>query len=144
MTSTADPQYIRSVSVSYPRCGSGVSLRSTLSGTNYVIQRSRPRTAEDITHSARDQADRILERERTGMLDELMFLYGRNVSNSFDFSPTDAPKPPQKNYSTPVLSSPWHMNNSAFLQMYRASGRCPRKRQFPQFIPRPLTRETNS
>jgi len=141
--SAVDPDYIRSLAVPYKRLGSGVSVYSVLSGTKHVIQRQRPKTAAEVTPSARAETSRLLMRERTGMLDELMFLYGRNVSGSFDFSRTELRKK-QTDYSENVSSSnqnsPWQIRSNASLQLNKASNKYPRHRTFTTTA-RPVTRQ---
>ncbi|KAL8561689.1 hypothetical protein ACOMHN_054986 [Nucella lapillus] len=85
MTCTADSDYIRAVSVKYKRCPSSYSVRSAVARTGFEIKPlQRPKTAQQTVPSCaqpRAQTARA-QREKTRVLEELMFFYGRGVHDS--------------------------------------------------------------
>ena len=78
---TADSEYIRAVSVKYRRCPSSYSTRSAVARAGFQVK-PRPKTAvEVVPPSVRPRTAQGL-REKTQLLEELMFFYGRNVHQS--------------------------------------------------------------
>ncbi|XP_076449997.1 uncharacterized protein LOC143286341 [Babylonia areolata] len=168
MTCTADSDYIRAVSVKYKRCPSSHSVRSAVTRTGFELQplhrpqtaqRTVPSCAQPRAHTAR------VQREKTILLQELMFFYGRSVHQSFNFARGKSPSPERSRSRTPIappeelhtgttfltedqsqdsgptrasVGSPWSCQNEALRQMFKASERRPRHRFFPrgQFLPK--------
>ena len=77
---TADPDYIRAISVRYRRCPSSYSVRSAVVRAGFELPaRDRPKTAISMVPPAARPRTAQAQREKTQLLEELMFFYGRGV-----------------------------------------------------------------
>ncbi|KAK7099078.1 uncharacterized protein [Littorina saxatilis] len=133
MTCTADSEYIRAVSVRYRRCPSSYSVRSAVERAGFEMKAERPKTAVEVVPPSVRPRTAQAQREKTQLLEELMFFYGRNVHTSFTFPRNSSPARTQSdNVVTTRAStgSPWNCQNEALRQMYKASAHRPRHRYF--------------